>query len=77
MRASEMAFVGAKPAPEQVRSEAPPAGPSEGWNSQEFARQQIRGLVRQLFNPAQSKPVRQGSSARSILRRMSAKSAGR
>lgn len=61
MRAGVMAFMGAKPAAgaEQVEPETKTAPPSEGWNPQEFAREQIRGLVRQLFQTARARPVRQ------------------
>lgn len=61
MRAGVMAFVGSKPAPEAVpiRVETRTARAKEGWNPQEFAREQIRGLVRQLFPAAQSTPLRQ------------------
>ncbi len=61
MRAGVMAFAGARPAAEAepIRPEARTAPPSEGWNPQEFAREQIRGLVRQLFSMTQARPVRQ------------------
>lgn len=61
MRAGGMAFVGAKPVAEATptRPEARTAAPSEGWNPQEFAREQIRGLVRQLFHTVQARPLRQ------------------
>ena len=61
MRAGVMAFVGARPATEaeQIRPEAGTATPSVGWNPQAFAREQIRGLVRQLFHATQAKPLRQ------------------
>lgn len=61
MRAGVMAFVGAKPAAEstRTRAEARTSAPSVGWNPQEFAREQIRGLVRLLFQTAQSRPLRQ------------------
>jgi hypothetical protein len=61
MRPGVMAFAGARPAPEadQIRPEARTETPSGGWNPQEFAHQQIRGLVRQLFHTAQPRPLRQ------------------
>ena len=61
MRASVMAFVGARPAAEaeQIRPEARTALPGDLWNPQEFAREQIRGLVRQLFNTTRARPLRQ------------------
>lgn len=61
MRAGVMAFVGSKPATEAVpiRVEARTAPAKEGWNPQEFAREQMRGLVRQLFQTAQPRPLRQ------------------
>jgi hypothetical protein len=61
MRAGVMAFVGARPAAktEQVRPEARIEPPGEGWNPQEFARAQIRGLVCQLFCTTQARPLRQ------------------
>lgn len=60
MRAEVMTFAGACPAVEpRMRPEARTASPREGWNPHEFAREQIRGLVRQLFHTAQAKPLRQ------------------
>ena len=61
MRAGVMAFVAGRPATEaeQIRPEAGTAPPSVGWNPQEFAREQIRGLVRQLFHTTQPRPLRQ------------------
>ena len=61
MRADVMAFVGARPATdaEQIRPEARTVTPSAGWNPQEFAREQIRGLVRQLFHTTLARPLRQ------------------
>lgn len=60
MRAGVMAFVGARPAAEAepIRPEAR-TPPRAGWNPEEFAREQIRGLVRQLFHTAQARPLRQ------------------
>lgn len=61
MRAGVMAFVGAKPAAEgeHVRREARATPRSVAWNAREFAREQIRGLVRQLFHTTQARPLRQ------------------
>lgn len=61
MRAGVMAFVGARPSIEAVpiRAEEATAAPREAWNPQEFAREQIRVLVRQLFHTAQPRLLRQ------------------
>ena len=61
MRAGVMPFVGARPGAEaeQVRPEARTVPSGARWNPQEFAREQIRGLVRQLFSTRQEKPLRQ------------------
>ncbi len=61
MRAGVVAFAGARPAAEAepMRPEARTAPPREGWNPKAFAREQIRGLVRQLFSTTQARPLRQ------------------
>lgn len=61
MRAGGMAFAraGASAKAVPVRPEARTAPPKEGWNPQEFAREQIRSLVRQLFQTEQPRPCRQ------------------
>ena len=61
MRASVTAFVAARQAAEveHVRSEGRATPSSVGWNPREFAREQIRGLVRQLFHATQARPLRQ------------------
>lgn len=61
MRAGVMAFAGARASTESVpiRPESRTAPQMVGWNPQEFAREQIHGLVRQLFQTAQARPLRQ------------------
>jgi len=44
---------------EQVPSEERSAPQVGGWNPEDFAREQIRGLVRQVFFPHVGRPVRQ------------------
>jgi hypothetical protein len=44
---------------ETVRSEQTLIAPAAGWNSKDFAREQIRGLVQQVFFSNVERPVRQ------------------
>lgn len=44
---------------ESVSAKMKATAPTLGWNSQQFARDQIRGLVRQVFTQNVPKPVRQ------------------
>jgi len=44
---------------EQVRSEERTVPQAGGWNPEDFAREQIRGLVRQVFCSEGERPVRQ------------------
>lgn len=61
MRAGVMAYVRARTSIEAVpiRAEETTAAPREEWNPEEFAREQIRALVRQLFHTAQPRSLRQ------------------
>jgi hypothetical protein len=45
--------------PEEVRPEERNAPRAGGWNPETFAREQIRGLVRQVFFSNEDRPVRQ------------------
>lgn len=46
-------------AQEEVRPKKRSVGEAEGWNPESFAREQIRGLVRQVFFSNVERPVRQ------------------
>lgn len=61
MRAGVMGFAraGATAEAAPIRPEARTTPAKEGWNPQEFAREQIRSLVRQLFQTEQPRPCRQ------------------
>lgn len=47
------------PGREKSRPEDGVASATEGWNPEDFAREQIRGLVRQVFFSTDERPVRQ------------------
>jgi hypothetical protein len=47
------------PENERISPELRTVRATDGWNPERFAREQIRGLVRQVFAPSLSRPVRQ------------------
>src|SRR5207245_3174616 len=52
-------FVAKTTTRERLRPEVGSFEQAEGWNPEDFAREQIRGLVRQLFLSSIGRPVRQ------------------